>query len=139
MKRYILDTNALADFINHRHGVDDRVREAKRHGARIGTCVPVVGELFYGLELSESRDENLRRARAGLSGLVLWPFDRAAGEEFGRLRAALRRAGRPMQVVDVQLAAIALTLGNCTVVTADADLSAVPGLAVENSATPPAA
>ena len=32
-------------------------------------------------------------------------------------------------------AAIALSLGNCTVVSADGDLVAVPGLAVENWAT----
>jgi predicted nucleic acid-binding protein len=30
-----------------------------------------------------------------------------------------------------KIAAIALNLGNCTVVTTDADLSAVPGLAIE--------
>ena len=44
--------------------------------------------------------------------------------------------GRYMQQIDVQIAAIALTLGNCTVVTMDSDLAAVPGLAVENWATP---
>lgn len=37
-----------------------------------------------------------------------------------------------MQQIDIQIAAIALTLGNCTVVTTDSDLSAVPGLPVEN-------
>ena len=44
------------------------------------------------------------------------------GAEYGRLYAALRRAGRPMQVVDMMIAAIARTLGNCTVVSADGDL-----------------
>ncbi len=37
-----------------------------------------------------------------------------------------------MQPIDVQIAAIALNLGNCTVVSADSDLAAVPGLTVEN-------
>lgn len=37
-----------------------------------------------------------------------------------------------MQVIDVMLAAIAFSLGNCTVVTTDSDLTAVPGLAVES-------
>jgi len=40
-----------------------------------------------------------------------------------------------MSIVDVQLAAIAFALGYCTVVTKDSDLSAVPGLQVENWAT----
>ena len=47
----------------------------------------------------------------------------------------LRRAGRAMSVVDMQVAAIAFALGNCTVVTKDGDLSAVSGLRVENWAT----
>ena len=37
-----------------------------------------------------------------------------------------------MQQIDIQIAAIALTLGNCTVVTTDADFAAVPGLRTEN-------
>jgi tRNA(fMet)-specific endonuclease VapC len=130
--RYLLDSNAMGDLINRRRGVDAEVRSAKREGAVIGTCFPVVGELFYGVEKSSSRDENLRRLRLGLSSVRIWPFDQQAAEEFGRLRAELRRIGRPMQIIDVQLAAVALTLGNCTVVSSDSDLLAVPGLAVEN-------
>ena len=37
-----------------------------------------------------------------------------------------------MQVVDIMVAAIAFSLGNCTVVSSDTDLTAVPGLTVEN-------
>ena len=44
---------------------------------------------------------------------------------FGRIFAELRRIGRPMQQIDIQIAAIALSLGNCTVVSADSDLAAV--------------
>jgi tRNA(fMet)-specific endonuclease VapC len=56
-------------------------------------------------------------------------------KQFGRIRHELRRNGRVMSVVDMQLAAIAFALGNCTVVSKDGDLSAVPGLHVENWAT----
>jgi tRNA(fMet)-specific endonuclease VapC len=136
MKRFLLDTNAVSDFINDRRGVRDRARAAKRTGARIGTCFPALAELYYGIEFSATRDANLELVRAGLGQLTLWPFDLDAAREYGRLFAELRRIGRPMQVVDVQLAAIALALGNCTVVTTDSDLSAVPGLRTENWATP---
>jgi tRNA(fMet)-specific endonuclease VapC len=37
-----------------------------------------------------------------------------------------------MQVVDIMVAAIAKTLGNCTVISADSDLTAVPGPTIEN-------
>ena len=40
-----------------------------------------------------------------------------------------------MQQIDIMVAAIAFSLGNCTVVSDDTNLPAVPGLAVENWAT----
>jgi tRNA(fMet)-specific endonuclease VapC len=122
----------MGDFINHRRGVDQRVRESQRHGDRIGTCMPVVGELFFGVEASATRDANLKRLLRALSRIVCWPFDRRAAEEYGRLAAQLKRMGRPMQQIDIQIAAIARTLGDCTVVSSDNDLAAVRGLTVEN-------
>ena len=61
MRRFLLDTCAMGDFINRRKGVHERAREARLDGARLGTCVPVVGELFFGIELSQTRDENHAR------------------------------------------------------------------------------
>lgn len=132
MKRYLLDSNAVTSLINHREPVARRVREARMRGNRVGTCEPVVAELRFGLELSESRDANMDRLRRGLTRLSCWPLDRKASEEYGGVAADLRRRGRPMQVIDMMLAAIALTLPNCTVVTTDTDLLAIPGLDVEN-------
>jgi tRNA(fMet)-specific endonuclease VapC len=137
MKRYLLDTGIMGDFINHRRGVDVRVRAVRQRGDRVGTALPVVGELFAGVENSASRERNWHRLLAALAHIPCWPFDRAAAEEYGRLDAALRRIGRPMQQIDIQIAAIALSLGNTIVVSADSDLAAVPGLAVENWAAPP--
>ncbi|HET6573155.1 MAG TPA: type II toxin-antitoxin system VapC family toxin [Fimbriiglobus sp.] len=74
----------------------------------------------------------MRSLRIALASWTVWPYTHEAAEEFGRLRAVLRRAGRSMQQFDIMIAAIAFSIGNCTVVTTDSDLSAVPGLAVEN-------
>jgi tRNA(fMet)-specific endonuclease VapC len=135
MRRYLLDTGAAGDYINHRHGVFERAREEVARGNRIGICVPVLGELFYGVELSETRERNLQRLRHALSTLTVWPYTEAAAAEFGRLAAELRRIGRPMQSIDIQIAAIAMTLGKTIVVTGDTDLASVPGLDVENWAS----
>jgi len=75
---------------------------------------------------------NLHRLRHALSRLVVWPYTNEAAAQFGRVFAELRRIGRPMQQIDIMVAAIAFSLGNCTVVTSDTDLPEVPGLAVEN-------
>jgi tRNA(fMet)-specific endonuclease VapC len=132
MKRFLLDTGPAQQFINNRGGIRQRADSERRKGRRIGICTPVLGELWSGVEGSATRDKNLRLLKHGLSRLIVWPFDQDAAAEFGRVFTQLKRVGRPMQQIDIQIAAIAITLGNCVVVTADSDLTAVPGLNVEN-------
>ena len=135
MRRFLLDTGIAGDYIARRRGVYERAREAVARGDRVGIGVPVLAELWYGVENSDTRDRNAERLRRVLPDLVVWPFTERAAEEFGRLAAALRRAGRTMGRIDIMIAAIAVSLGNTTVVSADSDLAAVPGLTVENWAT----
>jgi tRNA(fMet)-specific endonuclease VapC len=125
----------MGDLINRRKGVHERTRSARMGGAKVGTCIPVLGELFFGIEFSQTRDENRARLIRAIAGLPFWPYTREAAEEYGRIAAQLRRAGRTMQQVDMQVAAIALTLSQCIVVSEDTDLLAVPGLNVENWAS----
>ena len=74
----------------------------------------------------------MQRLQLALETWRLWPTTEAAAFEYGRIAVALRRLGHPMGQNDIMIAAIALTLGNCTVVTMDSDLFAVPNLSVEN-------
>ena len=131
-RRYLLDTNAVSDLIYRRKGVHERAVDVRKKGAKIGTCAPVIGELYFGAELSTSRGHNLGDLKQGLRGIVVWPYHILEAEEFGKIRAELKRLGRPMQVVDIQLAAVAKVLGQCTIVTSDTDLLAIPGLDIEN-------
>jgi tRNA(fMet)-specific endonuclease VapC len=135
VKRYLLDTGAASDTVFRRLSVNDRVKEAKAAGHRIGIGLPVLDKLYAGVEYSKTRDRNFEILRRNLRLFTLWPFPPEAAQVYGRLYAELRRKGRTIQQVDLQIAAIALYLGNCTVVSKDSDLSAVPGLSVENWAT----
>jgi tRNA(fMet)-specific endonuclease VapC len=132
IRRYLLDTGIAQDFQDDRFGVRGQVDARRRLGHRIGICVPVLGELWAGVEGSASRDLNLQRLRHALSRLVVWPYTSAAAIEYGRIFAELRRAGRVIQQIDIQIGAIARTLPNCVVVTKDSDLQAIPGLTLEN-------
>ena len=89
MRRYLLDTGIAGHFINNRYGVRPRVQEEVRRGHRIGICVPVLGELYHGVENSTSRDRNLQLLLAALGRLRVWPYTNEAAEEFGRLRVEL--------------------------------------------------
>ena len=136
MRKYLLDTGPAQDMIDDRRGIRSRAKTEQLKGSKIGICIPGLGELWAGVEGSNNRGVNLHRLVRWVSGVVVWPYTIDAAEEFGRLSALLKAMGRPMQQIDIQIAAIALTLGNCTVVTMDSDLAAVPGLSVENWATP---
>jgi tRNA(fMet)-specific endonuclease VapC len=136
VSRFLLDSGIAGDFMNRRNGVYERARDEGRRGNVVGVGVPILAELFYGAENSADPERTLQRLRINIPSWRIWPFTNEAAAEFGQIRALLRRIGRPMQVVDIMIAAIALTLGNCTVVTTDSDLAAVPGLRTENWAAP---
>ena len=135
MRRYLLDSNAAADCIFRRRGVHERVKQARAAGHQIGIGIPVLAELLGGIEYSHTRAANLDVVNRNVRLFRLWPFTVEAAREYGRLFAQLRRIGRPIQTMDMMIAAIALSLGNCTVVSTDTDMAAVPGLTVENWAS----
>lgn len=132
MKRFLLDCGIAGDYINDRRGVRTRALMEIANGNRIGLGIPVLAELRFGIELSATRERNMQRLNRALSSLTLWPFTEESAAIYARLAADLRRAGRPMQEFDIMAAAVSLSLGNCTVVSNDSDLFAIPGLKVEN-------
>lgn len=136
MKRFLLDTNAVNDWMYHQHGVHERVREARVAGAVIGTCELVVAELFFGVAASNSTRDNFTYLRRKLAEIKCWPLNRRATEEFGQLMATSRSRGLGIGVMDGLIAGIALTLPNCILISRDSDMARVPGLKVENWATP---
>jgi tRNA(fMet)-specific endonuclease VapC len=132
MTRFLLDTGSAGDYIHRRRGTYERAREAVAAGHRVGIGLPVLAELWYGVENSSTRERNAERLRRVLSELILWPLTEQAAEEYGRIASELRRIGHPIGKIDMLIAAIAVSLGRTTVVSADNDLTAVLGLSVEN-------
>ena len=131
MKKLLLDSGIFSDYMHRRRGIFQRAKDLALQGVRIGSCVPVVAEIAFGIEASKSRDRNFQRLIGVLPTLTIWPFDQEAAFRYGLIAADLRRTGRPMQVIDKMVGAIALNLGDCKVVTTDSDLEAIPGLSVE--------
>jgi tRNA(fMet)-specific endonuclease VapC len=132
MKRYLLDTGMAGDLIYRRKGVYRRSQLVRRNGDHVGIGMPTVGELLAGAEYSDTRERNLPLVEKAVRRLFIWPFDLSAAQEFGRLYAELRRSGRLIGQIDMQIAAIALNLSSRTLVTADSDFQAIPGLTTES-------
>ena len=78
MKKLLLDSGILSDYINRRRLVFDRIKEIASDRIRIGTCVPVIAEIVFGIEASQSREKNMQRFQSALRSLVVWPFDQEA-------------------------------------------------------------
>lgn len=132
MRRFILDTGIAALPLDRKRGVFERAAAEVAKGNRVGIAAPVLAELAFRAEGSPQRDRNILRLRQALDVWRPWLVDTAAAFEYGRLAFELKTIGRPMGQNDIMIAAIALSLGNTTVVTMDGDLAAVPGLSVEN-------
>lgn len=107
------------------------VVRARTTGDRFGISITVLAELYYAVYASRCQEQNLRRLRALLRVLLLWPFDTEAAEEFGRIRAEQKAAGRPIPPLDAQIAAVARTHG-LTVLTTDRHFRFVSGLDIQD-------
>jgi tRNA(fMet)-specific endonuclease VapC len=132
MTRFILDTGIAGLYLDRKRGVFERAEAELSRGNRVGIAAPVLAELVYRAEGSSKRDRNLQRLRQALGVWKLWLVEPDTAFEYGRIAFELKKLGRAMGQNDIWIAAIALTHGNSTIVTMDTDLSAVPGLSVEN-------
>ena len=130
MNRYLLDTNACIAMTKRTAGVWERIREVGMHSLYL--CAPVKAELWFGACKSQRVAENQARLRLFFNDLPSVPFDDAAAECCGEIRAVLARQGQPIGPYDLQIAAIALARGFTVVTNNTHEFIRVPGLAVED-------
>jgi len=107
------------------------VETAKQTGDRFGISMTVLGELYYAAYASKRQQENLTKLSAFLQDVILWDYDRAGAEEFGRLQAEQKAKGKPIPSSDAQIAAIA-RLHGLVVLTEDHHFGFISGLTIEN-------
>ena len=84
-----------------------RVQKALIAGNDFGISMTVLAELFVSVYLGQRRQRNREKLTELLNTLALWPFDRMAAEEFGKIQAEQRAKGRPIPPLDIQIAAVA--------------------------------
>ena len=128
---YLLDTNTCIRFLNPgKSTVPDRLAAVSRE--EVAICQIVKAELYYGAYRSTRRDANLALLAKFFSQFESLPFDDAAAEAYGRLRAELTRRGTPIGPNDLMIAAIALAHDLTLVTHNTAEFSRVPGLRLED-------
>ncbi|WP_288229476.1 type II toxin-antitoxin system VapC family toxin [uncultured Desulfovibrio sp.] len=111
----LLDTNICIYLIKN-NPPEVRERFAAYAPGEIGIASISVAELHYGVEKSASRERNARALEVLLLPLEIVPFDMAAAQIYGSIRAMLERRGTPIGGMDMLIAAVALAR-NCTLIT----------------------
>lgn len=100
-----LDTNVVVDFLRGDPLVITRISEL---GGRVTISTPVLAELYFGAEASTRRVERTQEIDRLLEHVGLVAFDASSAVVYGRIRNALRTAGRPIGEMDTLIASIAM-------------------------------
>ncbi len=129
--RYLLDTNICILYLNGTSkSIRKHIETIPPH--EIVVCAVVKAELFYGAENSQHPQANLEKQKSFLKHFVSLPFDDRAADVYGRIRAALKKAGTPIGPNDLIIASIAAA-HNCILVTHNTkEFKRVAGLEIED-------
>lgn len=124
MKR-LLDTNAYAALKRDHKEVATLVRDS----TELAFSMIVVGELLFGFRNGARYQRNVKELDEFLANdrVSVLPVSRTTADRFGRIAAALRKAGTPIPTNDIWIAAHAFESG-AELVTLDAHFGAVEGL-----------
>jgi len=125
VNKVVLDTNAYVRFLAGDGKVLDRLAGADQ----VHLSVFVLGELFAGFRNGAKEKQNRQILDRFLSKPSVSMLEATAetAEYFGMIKAALRKAGTPIPLNDVWIAAHALETGS-VLVTYDPHFLTVPGL-----------
>ena len=128
--RYLLDTNIVIFALRTRADTL-RARFTAAQGTMAVSTI-TVAELAYGVERSARPDDNRTGVEQFLALLDVLPFDAAAAEHSGRIRAELGTAGTPIGAYDALIAGQARSRGLVVVTNNTREFSRVAGLLVED-------
>ena len=125
MNRILLDTNAYTAFLTG----DERVLNALTEAETAFLSAIVIGELYAGFCGGNRLKENKALLARFLQKSNVRVLDVTAetGEVFGQIKNALQKAGTPIPLNDVWLAAQAMETGS-VIVSSDAHFDHVSGL-----------
>lgn len=130
MLRYMLDTN-IAIYVIKRRPIEV-AKVFNEQAGRMAISAITLAELVHGAEKSQRRAANLSVVEDFASRLEILTYSRKASFHYGEIRAVLERAGTPIGVNDLHIAAHARSEGLILVTNNLSEFERVPGLQVEN-------
>jgi tRNA(fMet)-specific endonuclease VapC len=130
MLKFLLDTNIVIYVIKRRPV--EVLGLFNENAGRMAISSITLSELLHGAEKSTRVAQNLAVVEDFASRLDVLPYTARASQHYGAIRAALERAGRPIGVNDLHIAAHARSEGLTLVTNNLVEFERVPGLLTEN-------
>lgn len=128
--KYLLDTNICLYIMQRRPATVAARFEALSRGD-VGMSIITYAEMRVGIEKHpDSRKHNEKILELFVQRVPYLPFDEAAANAYGVLRAAV--SDRRRNAMDRLIAAQALSIGAILVTNNEDDFKGYPGLTVEN-------
>ncbi|OGB18902.1 MAG: plasmid maintenance protein [Burkholderiales bacterium RIFCSPLOWO2_12_67_14] len=130
MLKYLLDTNIVIYVIKRRPV--EVMNVFNQNAERMAISAITLSELYHGAEKSAKLAQNLAVVEEFASLLEVLPYGAKASQHYGAIRAELERAGRPIGVNDLHIAAHARSEGLTLVTNNMGEFERVPGLLLDN-------
>ncbi|BCG10398.1 MULTISPECIES: type II toxin-antitoxin system VapC family toxin [Buttiauxella] len=125
---WMLDTNTVSYFLRRHPQVMAKISNIPPSSIVISSITEA--ELLFGV--AKRQNKTLKAAVMGfLDTVSVYPWDSAAAETYGKLRASLEKKGQVMGTLDMLIAAHALS-EKTTIVTSDRAFHSVAGLRAED-------
>jgi len=134
---YLLDTNAVTDYINGLGSTKERLKQALRDGDTLILCQPVQYEVTRGLLKTGSVRKQQIFEKEFAPWLIRIPLLDADWDQAARFWATATARGRQFSDMDLLIAAVAARLGG-VIVSSDEDFDALPIRRENWRVTPPA-
>lgn len=124
---FLLDTNVCIHLLN---GTQPQILEKFKQTSpsQITLCSVVKAELLFGARNSRKVEENLQLLNHFFAPLNSLPFDDKAADEYGTMRADLKRQGQPIGPNDLLIASIAKAFNVVLVTNNTREFSRISGL-----------
>lgn len=130
MLKYLLDTNIVIYVIKRRP--IEVLGLFNENAGRLAISSITLAELYHGAEKSAKVAQNLAVVEEFASRLEVLPYAAKAAQHYGTIRSVLERAGQPIGINDLQIAAHARSEGLTLVTNNLGEFARVPGLLLEN-------
>lgn len=125
----LLDTNIVVAYLNGNTVIGQRIADQL---SEIAVPSLASAELYYGAYASSRIEANLAKLERLFQVVPIISFDQRASQQFGILKADLRRRGRLTSETDAWIAAIAITQGATLVTHNTRDFEHIAGLRLED-------